>query len=143
MVGWHALTADDSVYAFEIQGDPDTPASRYLNDRTASYEATPTRPWCGPVSPATLTPSTMPTSGSPSRKLWQDDLGLTAADLIEAEESSRMPMGLGRVRRPGVGLRRSHHRGEEPQLPRRRGLPYVDTVIYRFVSDSNAAVAQL
>jgi len=34
------LTADDSVYSFEVWADPDTPASRYLVDRTTSYEAT-------------------------------------------------------------------------------------------------------
>ena len=78
------------------------------------------------------------------RKLWQEELGYSAADLLEAEESSRMPMGWGAfiitewvagdhitaVKNP------NYFRADE-------GMPYVDTVIYRFVADSNAAVAQL
>jgi peptide/nickel transport system substrate-binding protein len=43
-----------------------------------------------------------------------------------------------------MGARRPHHRGKEPYYYRAdEGLPYLDTVIYRFVTDSNAAVAQL
>src|SRR5690606_14264320 len=34
------VSADDSVYAFELAADPDTPSSKFATDRTASYEAT-------------------------------------------------------------------------------------------------------
>jgi peptide/nickel transport system substrate-binding protein len=33
------LTADDSVYAFKLAADPATPTSKYLTDRTQSYES--------------------------------------------------------------------------------------------------------
>ncbi len=33
------LTADDSVYSFELAASPDTPRSKFLTDRTASYTA--------------------------------------------------------------------------------------------------------
>ena len=34
------VTAADSVYSFELNSDPDTPAGKFIPDRTASYEAT-------------------------------------------------------------------------------------------------------
>jgi peptide/nickel transport system substrate-binding protein len=139
------LTADDSVYAFELVSDPDTPTSRYTVERTASYEAVDdvTAVWTG--LPGYIDSLYFTNFWAPKpRALWQEELGYTAADLLEAEESSRMPMGWGAfiitewvagdhitvVKNP------NYFRADE-------GMPYVDTVIYRFVSDSNSAVAQL
>ncbi len=34
------LTADDSVYAYQLAADKDTPGSKVLVDRTQTYEAT-------------------------------------------------------------------------------------------------------
>ena len=34
------VTTDDSVFSFELTNDPDTPSTKFLNDRTASYETT-------------------------------------------------------------------------------------------------------
>lgn len=139
------LTADDSVYGFELNADPDTPTSRFTVERTASYEATSdvNTVWTG--LPGYIDSVYFANFWHPfPRNLWQDELGLTAADLLEAEESSRMPMGWGAfvitewVAGDHITVEKNpnYFRADE-------GLPYLDTVIYRFVSDSNAAVAQL
>ncbi len=139
------LTADDSVYNFELIADPDTPVSKFTIDRTASYEATDdvTAVWTG--LPGYIDSVYFANFWSPKpRHLWQEQLGYSAADLLEAEESSRMPMGWGafviKEWVPGdhitVEKNPNYFRASE-------GLPYVDTVIYRFVADSNSAVAQM
>ncbi len=139
------LTADDSVYGYELTGDPGTPTDRELYDRTASYVAldTQTTVWTG--LPGYIDHTYFTNFWHPfPRHLWQSALGYTAADLLEAEESTRMPMGWGAfviqewvsgdhitaVRNP------YYFRADE-------GLPYIDTVVFRFVRDPNAAVAQL
>jgi peptide/nickel transport system substrate-binding protein len=139
------LTADDSVYSFELYADPDTTSSKYTIERTVSYEAMDdvTTVWTG--LPGLIDSTYFLNVWSPfPRKLWQEELGYTAADLNEAEESSRMPMGWGAfvIKEWVAG---DHITVEKNPLYFRadEGLPYVDTVIYRFVADSNAAVAQL
>jgi len=139
------LTADDSVYDFELVSDPDTPTSRYTVDRTASYEAPDdmTAVWTG--LPGYIDALFFTNFWAPKpRHLWQEELGYSAADLLEAEESSRMPMGWGAfvIKEWVLG---DHITVEKNPLYFRadEGLPYVDTVIYRFVSDANSAVAQL
>jgi peptide/nickel transport system substrate-binding protein len=140
-----ALTADDSVYGFELNADPDTPTSRYGVDRTASYEAADdlTSVWTG--LPGYIDSVFFTNFWQPyPRHLWQEELGYSAADLLEAEESSRLPMGWGafviKEWVPG-----DHITVEKNPLYFRadEGLPYVDTVIFRFIADDNAAVAQL
>jgi peptide/nickel transport system substrate-binding protein len=139
------LTTDDSVYTFELNSDPDTPVSRYTVDRTASYEAPTdtTAVWTG--LPGYIDSVYFTNFWPPlPRALWQEELGYQAADLLQAEESSRLPMGWG----PFViteWVSGDHITAERnPNYFRaNEGLPYVDTVIFRFVADSNSAVAQL
>jgi peptide/nickel transport system substrate-binding protein len=139
------LTADDSVYSFELNADPDTPTSRFTVDRTASYEATSdvNTVWTG--LPGYIDSVYFANFWQPfPRAYWQDELGYTAADLQEAEESSRTPIGYGAfivtewVAGDHITVEKNpnYYRADE-------GLPYLDTVIFRFVADSNAAVAQL
>jgi len=139
------LTADDSVYNFELIADPDTPSSKFTIDRTASYEATDDVTAVWTALPGFIDSTYFLNFWSPKpRHLWQEQLGYSAADLLEAEESSRMPMGWGafviKEWVPG-----DHITVEKNPLYFRasEGLPYVDTVIYRFVPDSNSAVAQM
>lgn len=139
------LTADDSVYGFELNADPDTPTSRFAVEHTASYEATSdtVAVWTGLPGYLDATYFVNFWNVFP-RKLWQEELGYSAADLLEAEESSRMPMGYGAfiitewVAGDHITVEKNpnYFRADE-------GLPYLDTVIFRFVPDSNAAVAQL
>ncbi len=139
------VTTDDSVYAFELVSDPDTPTSRYTVERTASYEAVDdlTAVWTG--LPGFIDSTFYVNFWEPKpRHLWQEELGYAPVDLLQAEESSRLPMGWGafviKEWVPGdhitVEKNPYYYRADE-------GLPYLDTVIYRFVTDSNAAVAQL
>lgn len=139
------LTADDSVYGFELQADPDTLASRYLIGRTASYEAIDeiTTVWTG--LPGFIDELYYINFWQPfPRHLWQEQLGYTAAELVEAEESARKPMGWGPYvitewaegDHITVEKNPNYFRADE-------GLPALDTIIFRFVPDPNAAVAQL
>ncbi len=139
------LTADDSVYGFELQADPDTLASRYLIGRTASYEAIDetTTVWTG--LPGFIDELYYINFWHPfPRHLWQEQLGYTAAELVEAEESAQKPMGWGpyRITEWAVGDHITVERN--PNYFRAdEGLPYLDTIIFRFVPDPNATVAQL
>ncbi len=140
-----SVTADDSLYGFELRANPDTPMSRYTVERTASYEATDERTnvWTG--LPGYFDSVYFLNFYNPlPRHLWEEELGYTALDLLEAEESSRLPMGYGPyvinewVSGDHMTLEKNpyYFRADE-------GLPYVDTLIYRFVPDANAAVAQM
>ena len=139
------VTAADSVYSFELAGAPDTPVSKYLYERTANYEAVDERTtvWTGlPGYNDSLYASNfwLPLP----RHLWETRLGYAAAELLQAEESSRMPLGWGPfvikewVAGDHITLEKNprYFRADE-------GLPYVDRVLFRFVDNPDAAVAQL
>ncbi|MEJ5310257.1 MAG: peptide ABC transporter substrate-binding protein [Anaerolineae bacterium] len=139
------LTVDDSIYAFELAADPSTPVNKFTIDRTASYEAVDDRTaiWIG--LPGYIDKTYFTNFWPPlPRHLWQEQLGYGAADLLEAEEANRMPLGWGpfiiKEWVPGdhitVEKNPLYHRAAE-------GLPYVDNVIFRFVADPNSALAQL
>ncbi len=139
------LTADDSVYAFELAADPDTPIAKYGVERTASYVATDDRTVVWTAVPGYMDATYFVNVYEPKpRHLWQEQLGYTAKDLLEAPESSRTPLGWGAfvieewVQGDHITVQKNplYYRASE-------GLPYVDTIIFRFVSDSNATVAQL
>ena len=138
------LTADDSVYGFELLADPDTPESKFTPDRTASYEATDdvTAVWTGIPGFVDATYFTNFFVPLP-RHLWQEQLGYGAADLITAEESSRTPLGWGPfvitewVPGDHITLEKNpnYFRASE-------GLPKVDSVIFRFTGeDPNPVIA--
>jgi len=135
------LTAADSVYSFNLAADPDTPSSKYAIERTASYEA--------------LDEVTLQWTGLPGYKdatyfinfwtpypehLWSQ---YTAAELVEAEESSLRPTGWGPyvidewVKGDHISLHKNpnYFRADE-------GLPKFDNLVYRFVGEnSNANIA--
>jgi peptide/nickel transport system substrate-binding protein len=135
------LTADDSVYSFQISSDPATPVSHYTNDRTASYEALDdlTVRWVG--KPGYLPHRYQTYFWLPlPRHAWQH---LSAADLLTAPESSQKPLGWGPymieewVIRDHITLRKnpSYFRAGE-------GLPKFDTLVFRFLgepADNNIA----
>lgn len=87
------LTADDSVYSFELASSPDTPTDHYKTDRTVSYVATNERNvvWTGLpgyIDPAAATDfwSALP------RHTWGS---LAPADLLTNEASTQKPIGWG------------------------------------------------
>lgn len=132
------LTAYDSVYSFDLLKDLDTPADRYTTDRTASYEAIDdnTAVWTG--LPGFRAVNYQVNFWHPlPEHAWGD---FTALELIEAEESSRRPIGWGPyaitewVAGDHITLEKNvnYWRVEE-------GLPKFDTVIVRFVGQNSEA----
>lgn len=136
------VKASDSVYAFNLTGDPDTNRPKYTWERTASYEATgdlSTR-WTG--LPGYMDSVYFTNFWGPlPEHVWGQ---YSAAELITAEESSRMPLGDGPfmitewVAGDRISLVKNPHyyRADE-------GLPYLDSVTYKFIPNTNQLLAQL
>ncbi len=139
------VTADDSVYGYELSGDPSTPVSKYLYERTNDYSAVDARTTVWTGLPGFMDNEYMANFWMPMpRHLWQDQLGYAPADLMKAEDVTRLPMGWGPftikewVSGDHITLERNPHYFRASE-----GLPRVDVVIFRFVSDPNEAVSQL
>ena len=138
------LTADDSVYSYELLGDPDTPAAKYGVERTASYVAKDdlTTEWTSVPGFVDATYFLNFYTPYPRHQL-QEQLGYTAADLLEAEESSRMPMGWGAfVMKEWVAGDHITLEKNENYYRASEGLPKVDSVVFRFTgTDPNPVIA--
>lgn len=135
-------TAADSVYSFGLAKDPDSPTAKFEIERTASYEATGdlTTRWTS--IPGYLSSTYFVNFWAPlPEHLWS---GYSAIELLEAEESNRMPVGDGPfkvvewVAGESIYLEKNenYYRASE-------GLPYLDSVTYKFIPDTNTLVAQL
>ena len=138
------VTADDSVYSYELVGDPDTPTSRFLYDRTASYEAADdvTAMWTSV--PGFIDATYFVNFWTPlPRHLWQEQLGYSAADLVTAEESSRTPLGWGPfVIKEWVAGDHITVEKNPNYFRASEGLPKVDTIVFRFTGeDPNPVIA--
>lgn len=136
------VTADDSVYGFEMASDPDTPSGKFVIERTASYEATGdlSVTWTGV--PGYLDSTYFTNIWQPlPRHAWGS---FSAAELVEAEESTRMPLANGPFRIEewvaGDSIRlvrnENYYRADE-------GLPKLESVTFKFIADTNQLVAQL
>lgn len=137
-----SLTADDSVYAFDLASDDDTPGSKYLIDRTESYEVIDdqTVTWTG--MPGYLDPTYFTNFWAPApQQQWGD---FDAKELLSADVATRSPIGWGAyvikewIPGESIVLTKNplYFRAEE-------GLPKLDTVTFRFIEDPNAAVSAL
>ncbi len=138
------LTANDSVYSFNLQMDPDTPApSKYTGERTASYEALDdvTTVWTGLPGYMDSVYFTNFWSPLPEHIYGQ----FTAAELVEAEESSRTPLGWGPYILDEWVAGESIRAHKNPNYFRaNEGLPKFDNLIFRFVGEnSNANIAAI
>jgi len=137
-----ALTAADSVYAFNLARDWATPGSKYLTDRTQVYEVVDnlsTR-WWG--IPGYIDPDYSINFWSPlPQHAWQS---ISAGDLLTSDVSARKPLGWGAyvvdewVSGDHISLSKNpaYFRAGE-------GLPKIDKLTFRFVPDANTALAQL
>lgn len=135
------VTAEDSVYAYNLAKDEETPGSKYIFDRTQSYEAADetTIQWWGMpgfVDPTFYTNFWMPLP----QHIWDQ---FSAAELQTADLSSRLPMGFGPyVMKEWSGdtlrlLKNPYYfRSEE-------GLPKFDELIFRVVPNADAAMSAL
>jgi peptide/nickel transport system substrate-binding protein len=132
------LTAHDSVYGFELARDPDSQGNKYTADRTASYEAPDdyTIVWTGLPGYRDSTYSINFWSPKPEHA-WGD---LSAYELLEAEKSTRKPLGWGAyvIEQwvPGQHItlykNENYWRADE-------GLPRFDRLVYRFVGENSSS----
>jgi peptide/nickel transport system substrate-binding protein len=137
------LTADDSVFSFELDRDGATPTTKYLVDRTFQYEALDdqTVRWTGIPGYADLEYQTLFWHPLPRHRYD----GLSAKDLQLLEEANREPVGW------GAFMLESWVEGDRIEMVRNpvyfqqeQGLPTFDRLIFRFLgADSRAAVQQL
>jgi peptide/nickel transport system substrate-binding protein len=137
------LTAADSLYAYNLALDPDTPTPKYTQERTATYEALDdvTNVWTG--LPGYMDSTYFVNFWAPKPEhVWGQ---YTAAELMEAEESARKPIGWGPyvIDEWTVGDNVSLHKSEN-YYRASEGLPKFDTLIYRFAGEnSNANIAKI
>lgn len=136
------LTARDSLYAFQLASDPATPGSKYLIDRTQSYELLDdlTVQWWG--LPGFVDPSYADNFWAPlPQHAWG---GLSAAELATATPATRPPLGWGPYVftewASGEYIRfdknPNYFRAEE-------GLPFFETLVFRFIDNPPAAISAL
>jgi peptide/nickel transport system substrate-binding protein len=136
------LTAADSVYAFTLARDWATPASKYLTDRTQSYESVDdlSTQWWG--IPGFIDPAYAINFFAPLPKhAWE---AIPAGDLVTSELSSRKPLGWGPyvvdewVSGDHISLSKNpfYFRSAER-------LPKIDALTFRFMPDANTALTKL
>ncbi len=139
------VTADDSVYSYEIDADARTPTDKSAVNRTASYRAQDTHTvlWTG--LPGFIDPLITDNFWMPlPRQLWQNTLKYRAADLLKAPESTRTPMGWGAfVVEEWLPGNRITLVNNPAYFSAGEGQPGVDKIVFRFIPDANDAVAQL
>ncbi|MEZ4594312.1 MAG: peptide ABC transporter substrate-binding protein [Chloroflexota bacterium] len=134
------VTAQDSVYSYNLVADPATPQSKFIINRTASYQATNnlTTRWIGIPGFYDATYFTNFWQPLPEH-LWRS---YTAAELLDAAASSRLPVGDGPFAIqewiPGEQIRLVPN-----EFYYQEGLPYLDSVTYKFIPDTNQLIAQL
>ena len=136
------LTAQDSVYAYELAADPAGLGSNYLVDRTKSYEAPDngTVQWWGKPG---FIDSTYPLNfWMPLPKhLWEK---IPANQLADSDGPSHSPVGWGPfviqewVAGDHITLTKNPH-----YFRLAEGLPKVSTLTFRFVPDPATAVSDL
>ena len=140
------LTADDSLFAFEVASSPDTPLSPYERDRldrTLSYKVLDslTVQWVGV--PGWLDPAYMLRFQTPLPRHAYGDIA--PKDLLVSELATRRPLGWGAYVieewQPGryIALTKNtrYWRADE-------GLPYFDEMTFRFIgADADGSVAAL
>ncbi|HSO13845.1 MAG TPA: ABC transporter substrate-binding protein [Anaerolineales bacterium] len=136
------LTANDSVYSFGLASSDDTPVSKFLFDRTQTYEAADdvTVQWWGLpgfIDPEYYTNFWMPL---PEHK-WSE---FSASELLQVDVSSRAPLGWGPYILEGWTPGESIHLIKNLNYFRAEsGLPKFDELTYLFMPDANTAMTAL
>jgi len=136
------LTAKDSVFSYTLSANPKTPGSKYIVERTKSYEAADdtTIQWWG--KPGFVDPTYFTNFFPPyPEHLW----GQIAPDQFNnVADSARTPVGYGPY------LIQEWKAGESIVLARNpfyfratEGLPVFNTLVFRFTSDPATAVSDL
>jgi peptide/nickel transport system substrate-binding protein len=144
------VTGEDSVFSRGLACHPDTPTSKYTCERTTSYEATDdhTLVWTGLPGFTDQTYFTNFYTPLPRHQPSSDGT-TTLADMeptaiLEDEEFTRKPWSYGPFKID------EWESGEKIVLSKNEyywraseGLPFLDSVIYRIIPDSNALLAAI
>ncbi len=136
------LTAEDSVYAFSIDSDPATPGSKFLIDRTQTYEAgdAGTLQWWG--KPGFIDPTYFTNIWAPAPKhIWGQ---FPASELTGVDVASRSPLGWGPY------MVQEWAAGDQITLVKNpyyfraaSGFPKFDTLTFRFIANPDEAISEL
>lgn len=130
------LTADDSVYAFELAAHRDTPTDKHIIERTGDYRAVGEYQVLWRSLPGFIDPAYYLNFWHPlPRHAWEH---LSAGELLTAKSSTREPLGWGPfsirqwVSGDSIALERNpfYFRASE-------SLPRLDEVVFRFVPDGD------
>lgn len=136
------LTSADSIYSYQLASSKDTPVSKYLIDRTASYEAADdqTIQWWG--KPGFIDPDYAANFWMPlPQHLWGES---QPVDLLKLEISSRLPVGWGPYVIDKWNAGKQIHLVKNLNYFRAdSGLPKFDELTFLFMSDPNTAVSAL
>ena len=143
------VSADDSVWSYDLSCDPDTATSKFLCERTESYSVVDekTVQWKGLAGYTDQTYFTNFYAPLPMHQEGADGTPMSemaAADIAEDEVFNRSPLSYGPFKivewadGDFIKLERNanYWRSEE-------GLPLLDEVIHKFITDSNALLAAL
>lgn len=136
------LTVKDSLYAFQLASDPATPGSKYLIDRTQSYESLDdlTVQWWGV--PGFVDPTYADNFWSPlPEHLWGK---FKPEELARANVLTRPPLGWGPYIFTEWSAGEYIRFDKNPNYFRAvDGLPFFETLIFRFVKDAPTAISAL
>jgi peptide/nickel transport system substrate-binding protein len=136
------LNAADSVFAFKLASDAATPGSKYLIDRTSSYEAIDQQSvqWWG--LPGFVDPTYAENFWSPLPKhLWEK---VPAAELAKADFTTHPPLGWGPYIFKEWATGEYIHLEKNPAYYRSaEGLPRFETLTFRFVKDAPSGISAL
>jgi peptide/nickel transport system substrate-binding protein len=136
------LTASDSIYSFQLASNESTPGSKFLIDRTATYEAADdhTIQWWGIpgfIDPDYYTNFWMPLP----EHAWSE---FPPAELLKVDVSSKLPLGWGPYIidkwEPGKSL---HFSKNLNYFRADSGLPKFDELTFLIIPDTDAAMSGL
>ncbi len=136
------LTADDSVYGYQIVANDSSSPFKFIADHTQSYTATDmtTLQWTG--IPGFIDPTYFTDFFAPAPKHVWDKFGATG--LSQVDVASRAPIGWGPYMIQDWTIGDHITLAKNPYyFHASDGLPKFDTLTFRFISDPNAAISQL
>jgi peptide/nickel transport system substrate-binding protein len=136
------VTANDSVFAFETARSSETPGSKFLVDRTQTYEVLDetTTQWVGV--PGFIDPTYYVNFWTPLPS--ESLLSLTPTDMLTAESTTTNPLSWGAfVLDEWIGGDHITLSPNPNYFRAAEGLPYIDVLTYRFVPDPDTAISQL
>jgi peptide/nickel transport system substrate-binding protein len=136
------LNSADSIYAFTLASDANTPGSKYLIDRTKSYEAVDdlTTQWWG--LPGFVDATYQDNFWAPLPKhLWEK---VAAVDLAAGDLKAHPPVGWGPYVFKEWAAGQYIHMEKNPLYFRSgEGLPRFENLTFLFVKDATAGISSL